>query len=639
MSRTLLTTVAVVTLLSLGTLPVLAQSEPPATPAPTVAPTPTDSPTAAPTDAPPASPTAAPSDKPQNTPWPWPFPWMTEEMARRDAAAAAAAAPGAQPPANGTSAVHSPARGSITDPGSPDPIANDTPAMVGDTTEGDAVTPTLVEGELGKAAEAVSGIKPAQECSYAQKTHELRGGSSIIIQANVRNTDCTQGTSQLLIQRTFASSGLQQVDMLNSAINMTTNASAFVSPEELSAYLAPGGVQSNPHTNPDAVAGALPAADAGPASSHGTADSMQTGNNDVVLDELAVSATGDAMSGTQKIYLQVKGNSEYINVGATNSARNTFATSADSTATNQGRTTAGPRSTGTDVGTAGQIGDNTIDARQRGAALTGNASAGSQLIDIDVDGSVNQLSVTASNAAENVTARSGTADVTNQLEAEAGPVAEGSDVASSGQIGDNVILSDQRGVAASGDAMAGSQVIGIDVTGRIAELSVLAANSAENAEAVSGDAIVNNGLDALAGARASSEGDAGSAQIGDNSVDALQIGWATSGRALAGAQDIRVNAGQIGEAAILNANNSAQSVAVAGDALVGNDVSGHVGADSDADGSADTVQDGHNSAKAAQRTDTTSGDAIAGSSVVGLYPERSMPVPIGGVAAAIAVLS
>jgi hypothetical protein len=178
----------------------------------------------------------------------------------------------------------------------------------------------------------------------------------------------------------------------------------------------------------------------------------------------------------------------------------------------------------------------------------------------------------------------------------------------------------QNAIAHSGDAVAGSQVIGVHVGGSVGTLNVLVANDATGAAARSGDALAGNVARAVAGPTAlATNGDAATSQVGSNVVAVDQTAEAQSGRALAGAQVIAIEvAGGIGQSSIQPMNTSIGTLAASGNVVALNDASGSVGPQGSATGNASTLQAGSNDLTLAQDARPTSGDAVAGGQVVGI---------------------
>ena len=169
---------------------------------------------------------------------------------------------------------------------------------------------------------------------------------------------------------------------------------------------------------------------------------------------------------------------------------------------------------------------------------------------MNISGSVGELAILATNAAPGARAVSGNAIATNDAEMHAGPKATGLvGEATAAQVGDNRVAVDQTATATSGDAIAGSQVIGVNVGGDAGSLAVLASNGADGSFAASGSALAVNRAEVDAGPSARTLlGGANAAQIGDNRIALDQTATATTGDALAGSQVIGiVVGGEIGQ--------------------------------------------------------------------------------------------
>jgi hypothetical protein len=289
----------------------------------------------------------------------------------------------------------------------------------------------------------------------------------------------------------------------------------------------------------DADAGNVIEGQAGGEASGAGADAQagQIGDNDVVLDQAARARSGDALAGSQDIAVRVTGSVGELTVLAGNASEGAMATSGDATALNDAAGIGGPvASTDSGSAQAGQIGDNRVDIGQVASATTGDAIAGSQVIDIQVGGSVGDLGVLASNMSDDAIAMSGDAVAGNVAEAIGGPSATTLDgTAMAAQLGDNDVLVDQVADAVSGLAVAGAQVVRIEIGGGVGHGAVLPSNTSNLAQALSGAAVATNDAGGEIGPHASGTA-ATVQQQGDNTLVLDQDNRSATGDAVAGGQ-------------------------------------------------------------------------------------------------------
>jgi hypothetical protein len=356
--------------------------------------------------------------------------------------------------------------------------------------------------------------------------------------------------------------------------------------------------------------------------------SNQIGDNRVQSDQVAGSQSGRAVSGSQRIRVRVDGDALRIRILAQNVAPFASAASGDALSANVVEGQAGPIAAGLVGGAqASQLGNNDVELGQAARAQSGDAVAGSQEIGVEVHGSVKELAVLAQNTAPGALASSGRALASNDAIGAAGPVAAaGLGSAQAAQTGNNRVVIDQLAQATSGDALAGSQVIGVDVSGHVDGLAVMASNGSAGSLAHSGDAVARNSAAAVAGPSSFVfAGDAMSAQFGSNDVIVDQRAEATSGLALSGAQLVSIRAmGGIGQGAVMPMNDSALTLALSGAAVAGNSLLGTEGPIATGlVGNAMTQQAGLNSLTADQDVQMQTGDALSSAQVVKLLaPSR-----------------
>lgn len=194
------------------------------------------------------------------------------------------------------------------------------------------------------------------------------------------------------------------------------------------------------------------------------------------------------------------------------------------------------------------------------------------------------------------------------------------------QNGDNSSVVSQRVEATSGDAVPGSQVVGI-----VGDGVVQASNSATGADATTGTADAQNELTGGTGPSASAEGEDGgsytasASQVGDNHADISQVSLVGSGDAVSGGQITGAVDGnplfQVTNTATDPSAESGSIVEGVGD-FTGNEADVFVGPRASISALLGTVvassnQIGDNAAFVGQAVDATTGDAIAGSQISG----------------------
>lgn len=369
-----------------------------------------------------------------------------------------------------------------------------------------------------------------------------------------------------------------------------------------------------------AVIGAGPSAAAG----SGSSQSQQNGDNTVVVRQTSTAKSGDAVAGSQVTGV-VGGNATVQNQ---NSSDGAVAVSGAATASNTAAVSAGPSATAVDGSAqAGQSGDNDVFVTQEAEALTGDSVAGSQ-----VTGAVGDaITVQNQNSSDDATSISGAACASfvcgggNTLFVGAGPSAFSSAdpdaEAQAGQVGDNDVVIRQASFAESGDALAGAQVTGIVGNG---DASVNNQNSSDFSLAVSGFALAGNVAAVTAGPSATALGlgvgsTAQAAQEGDNDVHLTQVSGSSSGDALAGSQVVGLVSSETGSIEVQNQQSSDFDTAISGSSAAVNLAVVTGGPSALAIGSeAQASQFGDNSVIVTQDAAAATGDALAGSTVVGV---------------------
>lgn len=314
-------------------------------------------------------------------------------------------------------------------------------------------------------------------------------------------------------------------------------------------------------------------------------------------------------------------------VQGSNTATDSTATSSSAAASNGATVNSGPAATGATGGTSSQIGDNSVRVNQSSNAKSGDAVAGSQVTGV-VGGNATVQNVNNSTGA---TATSGDAVASNTATVNAGPsaTATGTGNANAQQIGDNTVRVDQESVAESGDSVAGSQVTGIVGDG---DSVVQNTNNSTDATALSGNACAGISLGCTTGGNdatvnagpfsMATDGTAQAGQVGDNDAVLTQSSIARSGDAVAGSQVTGIVGD--GDSTVQGTNTSTDPVAVSGDAIADNVAIVVAGPSSVAlnGGLSQASQTGDNSVALDQESESSSGDAVAGSQVTGLVSEE-----------------
>jgi hypothetical protein len=342
------------------------------------------------------------------------------------------------------------------------------------------------------------------------------------------------------------------------------------------------------------------------------AQAAQVGDNVGSYSQVAGAHSGDAAAGSTVTGVAGRG----ATVQLQNSSDGAEAESEDATASNEGTVALGPQATsGTADAQASQVGDNRLDASQTVNASSGDAVAGSQVVGIAGDG---DHTVQQSNVSTDAESESGDVDASNELELALGPNAESGDaVAQASQVGDNDAVWRQVTDARSGDAVAGSAVIGIVGDGTSTGQGQ---SSSTGADAESGDVSVENEAEAVIGPSAvSGTATASASQIGDNSVDVEQTLEAGSGDAIAGSQVTGLVAEEAGHLTVQNQQSSEDDTADSGEIDAEQEIDDlFVGPHADAgDAPAQAQQDGDNDVTISQAATLATGDALAGAQVTG----------------------
>lgn len=349
----------------------------------------------------------------------------------------------------------------------------------------------------------------------------------------------------------------------------------------------------------------------------------QEGDNEGDAAQDATVRTGDGAAGAQITGLVVSGGE--ARVEKTNASEDSRSTSGDASSTVTATAAVGPSGAAGLIGSAAvQDGDNELDLSQVTETLTGDAVAGSQVTGAVVSGGT--LDITADNVSEDAQATSG--DAATEAFAtvgRVGPLAEPDDVtrgcvgfgetdpppgaivvvinvcsitvnvvgaaqlgdavtAVGGAVeqhGDNEADLEQRPAAGSGDAVAGAQVNGVVTSG--GAVAIEASNASEDDEAASGEATASDVV-SLGGVGPVDGADTLSVCVAVSGGTSVNVCFST----------ITVTAGPAG---------SVQAAQILDDALVlGPSV----------------VQDGDNELSAAQASEATTGDAVAGAQVHGV---------------------
>lgn len=206
--------------------------------------------------------------------------------------------------------------------------------------------------------------------------------------------------------------------------------------------------------------GALAVLQAAPTAFADVASASQNGDDAVTASQENVSASGDAVAGSQ-VTGAVSGSGSDTDVQATNTSIDAFATSGLDEGPviaipNVLEVAAGPVAEGDTSASASQIGDAMADLAQSADAGSGDAVAGSQVTGVV---SPEEVDVQVLNASEGDIALSGDVSATNEVEGTLGPEAF-ADVASASHNGDTGHTLGQDVITATGDAVGGGQVTG-----------------------------------------------------------------------------------------------------------------------------------------------------------------------------------
>lgn len=361
----------------------------------------------------------------------------------------------------------------------------------------------------------------------------------------------------------------------------------------------------------------------GPAAAGSSARGTQSGNNSAQYDQNSNVKVGDAVAGAQIVGV-VGGNAT---VQTTNNADNPTAITGTGTINNTLNGSMGVSAIADpDDATATGNGDNTGSANQRATLTTGDAVAGSVVIGIVGDGehTVQSTNNATCDPGDDLLATpcavSGDGFITNDADFEVGSVAvaeAGADLASATQNGDNDFDLGQDAVVATGDALFGSEVVG--VVGGSANIQL---NNNSECDfvvcAASGFAGATNLAALSAGATAFGSDSPTAQQTGDNTLGLDQTVQSSSGDALSGAQIVAGVGGSGDELTIQANNNSDTDSAFSGNATGTNVVPFlNAGANADtASGDASATQDGSNDVAISQDSLVNTGDAVAGGQVL-----------------------
>jgi hypothetical protein len=406
----------------------------------------------------------------------------------------------------------------------------------------------------------------------------------------------------------------------------------------------------------------------------GGADIIHEGDNESSLEQALNAASGDAVAGGQ-IAGAVTGAGGSTSIDATNLSEDSQSTSGDSTASQFGESRATNRSDTCCLAASieGDFvfadiiheGDNTADLAQDASTASGDAVSGGQIF--GVVGSGGNVDIVADSTSEDAQSESGAASADNIGSVLASNafnsqfLLDGPDAASielgfgeAGIIheGDNEAALEQGVSAATGDAVAGGEIVGV-VAGDGSDIALDLTNTSEDDSAETGSADASNGGVAVAAdlrgsslelTPASIEAgvlDAGTVHDGDNELDAVQSAAASSGDAVGGGQVMGV-VGSGGDASIVASNASEDADATSGDSEAANLA---VALAANVDGSffggpgggsieagtsiaANIVQSGGNDLDLTQALDSGTGDAVAGGQIAGVVAPEGGNVSI-----------
>jgi hypothetical protein len=300
-------------------------------------------------------------------------------------------------------------------------------------------------------------------------------------------------------------------------------------------------------------------------------------------------------------------------------------------------TSAGAQITGS-TGTNVQTGDNRARTNQSGTDASGPA-VGGQVTGVVANG---RTSVDASNTSSNSSVQSGDAAGTNSSSSFTGLNAQtGSGTVNNFQDGNNTFTLTQTADATSGDGVNG-QIIGA-VTEAGGSASIVAKNTSDNNDVITGDSTFSNTNDSFVGLNASptavGEGPAATAnntQFGNNRLTVSEVASSATGNGVAGQIVGVVSAGTASvDATNSSTNNDVDTVDTASDnastAFVGLDAEPF--ASDSAIATATNIQNGDNRGRINQ---FAPGTANSSNAFVGLDADPSAIGPPQGARAATA---
>jgi hypothetical protein len=497
---------------------------------------------------------------------------------------------------------------------------------------GDAVAGSQVTGIVGGGEHVVQNSNNAfcdlDPCAFsgdadASNTADVSVGP-------FAETDDTAQVSQtgdndaVLSQSSLATSG---DSLFGSQVTGVVGGSATVQNQNSSSSDGLG-AESGPATASNTAAPLDGVAVAGPQASGTTAGAQQTGDNRIDAAQEAEGRSGDALSGAQ-VTGAVGDEGGFLTVSNQQASEGDEVISGDVAATNDADIEAGAQALGTDVAQASQNGDNDVTSDQNVLAKTGDALAGAQ-----VTGDVGHEDVTVQsmNSSLDAVATSGdVVDATNVLVASAGPFAD-ADRAQTSQLGDNAADASQSVAADTGDAVAGSQVIGVVASG--STVTVQSSNSSVASEATSGtiDLDVVQSADVTAGPTSIGDTLAQTSQTGDNAAALAQDAALATGDAVAGGQVTGIVDDDGAAVTVQNQNSSDADIATSGDVLVttANEaaVAASAFAEADVAGTVQSQQTGDNTVAADQSAALATGDAVGGGQVTGVVSGDSSDVTV-----------
>jgi hypothetical protein len=363
----------------------------------------------------------------------------------------------------------------------------------------------------------------------------------------------------------------------------------------------------------------------------GFANVSQNGSNDVAASQVTEVGSGDALAGSQ--VTGAVGHSDVTvqnsNIGIAGIALSGGVGTA-LPVVNVSVVASGPTALALGFASASQFGDNSAAVSKRLVAESGDAVAGGQVTGVVASGST--VTIANSNTGLGNIALSGAVAVINVDAVFVGPVAAALVAAQTSQTGDNTAAISTEVTAASGDAVAGSQVTGV-VAGPGSDVTVMNQNIGILNFAVSGGtAVLNLSIGPRVGPTAAALGFATVSQMGDNSAAIATSVEASSGDAVAGSQVTGVVTGAGSDVRIQNSNTSLLNFAFSGGVTALN-VSGFlvpvgVGPTAAALLFASASQTGDNALAFSQDLSVASGDAVAGSQVSGVVGVRNAQIQV-----------